>query len=63
MRSGEQIRAALVAFVAKGFRTGILGEATAQALIQSLADTDARFPAAARTNLFEWARSRNPPLL
>jgi len=45
------------------FRTGKLNESKAQTLIERLADTDARFPAAARNNLFEWARSRNPPLL
>jgi predicted nucleic acid-binding protein len=49
--------------VINAFRTNILSESKAQILIQSLADTDARFPAAARENLFAWARSRNPPLL
>jgi predicted nucleic acid-binding protein len=49
--------------VISAFRNGALSESKAQALVKSLADTDARFPAEARDSLFEWARSRNPPLL
>jgi len=49
--------------VVAAYRDGVLTEQKAQELIRNLADTDARFPAAARDNLFEWARSRNPPLI
>ncbi|HET8680405.1 MAG TPA: hypothetical protein VFM54_00795 [Micromonosporaceae bacterium] len=59
---GVRVRRTLQ-LVISAFRKGVLTEAGAQALIESLADTDARFPAAARENLFDWARSRNPPLM
>lgn len=49
--------------VINAYRSDLLTEAAAQDLIGSLADADARFPAAARKDLFEWARTRNPPLL
>jgi predicted nucleic acid-binding protein len=49
--------------VIAAFRASILNETTTQELIRSLADADARFPQAAREDLFGWARSRNPPLL
>jgi predicted nucleic acid-binding protein len=45
------------------YRADILSESRAQALIRSLADTDARFPSMARDDLFGWARSQIPPLL
>lgn len=37
--------------------------ATVRDLIKGLADTDARFPRAARDDLFAWAREQHPPLL
>jgi predicted nucleic acid-binding protein len=40
-----------------------LTEVVAQTLVRNLAETEARFPVAAREDLFEWARTRNPPLL
>jgi len=49
--------------VISAFRANILTESRAQDLIKNLADADARFPQAAREDLFGWARSRNPPLL
>ena len=49
--------------VISAFRANILTEERAQVLIAGLADADARFPRAARDDLFAWARSRNPPLL
>lgn len=49
--------------VIAAFRANTLDETRAQELIRSLADADARFPQAARDDLFGWARSRNPPLL
>jgi predicted nucleic acid-binding protein len=49
--------------VISAFRASILTEARARELIRSLADADARFPRAARDDLFGWARSRVPPLL
>jgi predicted nucleic acid-binding protein len=49
--------------VINAFRAGLLTEERAQSLIRSLADADARFPHAARTDLFTWARSQHPPLL
>lgn len=49
--------------VVAAFRGGVLTEPEAQDLIARLADTDARFPQAARENLFAWARSQSPPLL
>ncbi|WFE21917.1 hypothetical protein O7621_00540 [Solwaraspora sp. WMMD937] len=49
--------------VVAAYRDGVLSESKAQELISNLADMDARFPVAARENLFEWARSRNPPLI
>lgn len=49
--------------VISAFRADILTESDAQELIRSLADADARFPSAARENLFSWARSQDPPLL
>ena len=49
--------------VVNAFRAAMLTEVRAQELIRNLADSDARFPAEARNNLFAWARSRNPPLL
>ena len=49
--------------VVNAFRAGILAKDRAQELIRKLADTDARFPHAARTDLFAWARSQDPPLL
>ena len=44
--------------VVTGVRAGVLSEDRAQRLIESLADTDARFPTEARADLFSWARSR-----
>jgi predicted nucleic acid-binding protein len=44
--------------VVEAHRAGILAEAQVQRLVESLADTDARFPAEARQNLLAWARSR-----
>jgi predicted nucleic acid-binding protein len=49
--------------VISAFRSAILTESRAQELVKNLADADARFPHAARQDLFVWARSRNPPLL
>jgi predicted nucleic acid-binding protein len=49
--------------VIEAYRAGKMDEARAQELIQVLADNDARFPQAARDDLFSWARSQNPPLL
>jgi len=49
--------------VVEACRVGALPECKAQQLVQNLADTDARFPAAARDDLFGWARSLEPPLL
>jgi predicted nucleic acid-binding protein len=49
--------------VISAFRTGRIDESSAQSLIKSLADNDARFPAAARDDLFGWARAQHPPLL
>ncbi len=43
--------------VIEGYKNGLLPEARAQALIDGLADTDARFPAEARRDLFGWART------
>jgi hypothetical protein len=40
-----------------------ISEQQAQALVNSLVDSDARFPQAARQDLFGWARSQHPPLL
>lgn len=40
-----------------------LDETDAQLLVRRLVDAEARFPAAARDDLFKWARTRNPPLL
>jgi predicted nucleic acid-binding protein len=44
--------------VVKAHRAGLFSGAQVQQLVESLADTDARFPADARQNLVEWARSR-----
>lgn len=44
--------------IVNAFRGNLLTEAAAQGLVQSLADTDARFPAAAAEDLFGWARSQ-----
>lgn len=44
--------------VIEAYRSDALTEARAQQLIYSLADTDARFPAEARQDLFGWARSK-----
>jgi predicted nucleic acid-binding protein len=44
--------------VVNAFRRDLLTEAAAQELVQSLVDTDARFPAAAGEDLFGWARSQ-----
>nr|MDT0658951.1 hypothetical protein [Micromonospora sp. DSM 115978] len=49
--------------VIAALRRGVFDEANAQALIEQLADTDARFPPEARNNLLAWARTRHPPLL
>lgn len=49
--------------VISGFRANILTESRAQDLIKNLTDADARFPRAAREDLFGWARSQDPPLL
>jgi predicted nucleic acid-binding protein len=49
--------------VINGYRVGVLSQSRAEDLIRCLADTDARFPGAARDDLFAWARSQNPPLL
>jgi predicted nucleic acid-binding protein len=49
--------------VINAFRANSLTESRAQQLIKNLVDVDARFPHAAREDLFGWARSRNPPLL
>jgi predicted nucleic acid-binding protein len=49
--------------VIQAHRLGKMDEARAELLIQGLADSDARFPRAARNDLFGWARSQNPPLL
>jgi predicted nucleic acid-binding protein len=49
--------------IVNAYRNGVLNEVTAQALIRALADSDARFPSAAREDLFHWARSQDPPLL
>lgn len=49
--------------VVAALRTGKLDETRAQDLVRSLADNDARFPKAAREDLFGWARSLSPPLL
>lgn len=46
-----------------GYRARVLNEAEACDLIKALADTDARFPQAARDDLFGWARAQDPPLL
>lgn len=40
-------------------RAGLLTEKSAQGLVRDLVDSDARFPAAARENLFDWARSQH----
>jgi hypothetical protein len=44
-------------------RAALMSEQQAQALVNSLVDSDARFPQAARQDLFGWARSQHPPLL
>jgi predicted nucleic acid-binding protein len=49
--------------VVNAYRAGVLTEPRAQGLIRNLVDADARFPQAARDDLFTWARTRNPPLL
>lgn len=49
--------------VIAAYSAGLLDESKAQSLIDDLADTDARFPQAARQDLFGWARAQNPPLL
>jgi predicted nucleic acid-binding protein len=49
--------------VISGYRMNILNEAEASDLIKALADTDARFPHAARDDLLGWARAQHPPLL
>lgn len=49
--------------VINAYRVDVLSESRAQTLIRDLADTDARFPTAAREDLFGWARSQRPPLL
>lgn len=38
-------------------RAGLMTEDAAQIIVQGLVDSDARFPAAANENLFDWARS------
>ncbi|MEU7830993.1 hypothetical protein [Nonomuraea sp. NPDC049129] len=48
--------------IINGYRASALSESSAQDLIRCLADTDARFPSAARADLFGWARSQNLPL-
>lgn len=40
------------------YRADLLAETGVQRLVESLADTDARFPAAARKDLLGWARSK-----
>jgi predicted nucleic acid-binding protein len=45
------------------YRSGRLDQAAAQKLVTALAEVDTRFPALARTDLFGWAGTRNPPLL
>lgn len=40
-------------------RANLLTEQAAQGLVRDLVDSDARFPAAARENLFDWARSHH----
>jgi hypothetical protein len=45
------------------YRARWLSEIEAQLLVRKLVDAEARFPAAARDDLFKWARTRNPPLL
>lgn len=59
---GVRVRRTLQLIIS-GFKRGLFTEERAQALITSLADTDARFPQAARNDLFDWARTRKPPLL
>jgi hypothetical protein len=44
--------------VVNAHRWDLMTEAAAQGLVQSLVDTDARFPAAAGEDLFGWARSQ-----
>jgi predicted nucleic acid-binding protein len=44
--------------IVNAFRGDLLTEGAAQGLVQSLADTDARFPVAAAEDLFGWARSQ-----
>jgi predicted nucleic acid-binding protein len=44
--------------VVTAYRADVLPEAGAQRLIESLADTDARFPAEARRDLLAWARGK-----
>lgn len=44
--------------VVAAYREGVFSEARAQALVDSLADTDARFPSEAREDLLGWARSK-----
>jgi len=49
--------------IVSAVRATLLSEQRAQALVNSLADSDARFPQAARQDLFAWAQSQHPPLL
>jgi predicted nucleic acid-binding protein len=49
--------------IVAAFRATQLTESEAQQLVCSLASAEARFPQAAKDDLFGWARTRNPPLL
>jgi predicted nucleic acid-binding protein len=60
--SGVTVHRTLQLIVA-GHSAKRLTEYEAQRLVRSLADNDARFPRAAKEDLFGWARARNPPLM
>ena len=45
--------------IVNALRADLMTEEAAQTLVRNLMDTDARFPAAANENLFDWARSQH----
>jgi len=57
------VRLRALQLIITAYRAGRLTAAGAKALVGRLVDAEACFPAAARIDLLEWARTRNPPLM